>query len=393
MRNPKELEMKARVMNAQLLVGLRNRLRSGVPPVLLWGTLLLVVCVISSPPGILVALGLPQTVRTTNTKVGVHTRLSDEVEEWKVQRTLALVREMGALWVVEYFPWAYLEPEEGRYDWQHSDMLVAHAQNQGLAVIARLGMVPAWARPDPDEQETTFTYLDAEHYADFAEFVAAFVARYQGTVEHVIIWNEPNLSFEWGYRPVDPQAYAELLRVVYPAAHAANPAVMVLAGALAPTLESEGSIAGLNDLLYLEKLYQAGAAPYFDALAAHAYGLVFPPETPPAPELLNFRRVELLRAVMEQYGDEEKPIYVTESGWNDHPRWAWAVKPAQRITYTLGAYDWAKTHWPWCPVVAMWVFRTPVSLHNYQDAFSFVTPDFRLRPIYGAVQAEIAARE
>ena len=380
-------------MIAQLFAGMRNRLRSGVPPVLLWGTLLLVVCASSSPPGILVALGLPQTVRTTNTKVGVHTRLSDEVEEWKVQRTLALVREMGASWVVEYFPWAYIEPEKGRYDWQHSDMLIEHAQNQGLTVIARLGLVPAWARPDPDEQETTFTYLDAEHYADFAGFVAAFVARYQGTVEHVIIWNEPNLSFEWGYRPVDPQAYAELLRMVYPAAHAANPDVVVLAGALAPTLEPEGSVAGLNDLLYLEKLYQAGVDPYFDALAAHAYGLVFPPETSPSPELLNFRRVELLREVMDQYGDEEKPIYVTESGWNDHPRWAWAVKPAQRITYTLGAYDWAKTHWPWCPVVATWVFRTPVSLHNYQDSFSFVTPDFRHRPIYGAVRAEIAARE
>jgi hypothetical protein len=340
-----------------------------------------------------VAVRLPQTVRTTNTKVGVHTRLSDEVEEWKVQRTLALVREMGAPWVVEYFPWAYIEPEKGRYDWQHSDMLIEHAQNQGLTVIARLGMVPVWARPDPDAQETTFTYLDAEHYADFAGFVAAFVARYQGTVEHVIIWNEPNLSFEWGYRPVDPSAYADLLRVVYPAAHAANPDVVVLAGALAPTLEPEGSVSGLNDLLYLEKLYQAGATPYFDALAAHAYGLVFPPETSPAPELLNFRRVELLRAVMELYGDEEKPIYVTESGWNDHPRWAWAVKPAQRITYTLRAYDWAKTHWPWCPVVVTWVFRTPVSLHNYQDSFSFVTPDFRQRPIYGAVQAEIAARK
>ncbi|MCD6344113.1 MAG: hypothetical protein J7M17_00705, partial [Anaerolineae bacterium] len=92
--------MKVRVMNAQLLAGMRNRLRSGVPPVLLWGTLLLAVCVASSPPGILVVLGSPQTVRTTNTKVGVHTRLSDEVEEWKVQRTLALAREMGASWVV-----------------------------------------------------------------------------------------------------------------------------------------------------------------------------------------------------------------------------------------------------------------------------------------------------
>jgi len=174
--------------------------------------------------------------------------------------------------------------------------------------------------------------------------------------------------------------------VVYPAAHDANPEIVVLAGALAPTLEPMGSAAGLNDLLYLEGMYQAGAAPYFDALAAHAYGLVFPPEPPPDASLLNFRRVELLREMMVYYGDEEKEIYVTESGWNDHPRWSWAVKPAQRVTYTLQAYEWAQRNWSWCPVVVMWVFRTPAVLHNYQDNFSFVTPDFRARPIYPALQ-------
>jgi hypothetical protein len=266
-------------------------------------------------------------------------------------------------------------------------LVVTHARNQGLAVVARLGMVPAWARPDPAEHETTFTYLDAAHYEDFASFVAAFVRRYRGQIQHVIIWNEPNLSFEWGYRPVNPEAYVALLRVVYPAAHAANPDVVVLGGALAPTLEPEHSPAGLNDVLYLTAMYEAGAVHYFDALSAHTYGMVFPPDTPPAPDLLNFRRVELLREVMDAYGDVDKPIYVTEAGWNDHPRWAWAVRPAQRIRYSLDAYEWAATHWPWCPVVAMWMFRTPMPLHNYQDYYAYITPDFRERPIYGAVQA------
>ena len=122
-------------------------------------------------------------------------------------------------------------------------------------------------------------------------------------MNHVIIWNEPNLSFEWGYRPVDPEGYVELLRAVYPRARAANPDVVVLAGALAPTLEPEGSTAGLSDLAYLERMYRAGAAGYFDALAAHAYGLTFPPDEPPAPGAINFRRVELLREVMVAHGD------------------------------------------------------------------------------------------
>ena len=54
----------------------------------------------------LVEFGPQQHVTTVNPKMGVHTRLTDEVEPWKIQRTLEMVREMGAPWVVEYFLWA-----------------------------------------------------------------------------------------------------------------------------------------------------------------------------------------------------------------------------------------------------------------------------------------------
>mgnify|MGYP007118539961 CR=1 FL=1 len=55
-----------------------------------------------------VSLGPQQVVVTANPKLGIHTRLTDEVEEWKIKQTLEMVREMGAPWVVEYFPWAYI---------------------------------------------------------------------------------------------------------------------------------------------------------------------------------------------------------------------------------------------------------------------------------------------
>jgi len=342
------------------------------------------------PPYVLVVPDPPQQVTTTNPIAGVHTRLTDEVEGWKIQRTLRMVRQMGTPWVVEYFPWPYIEPEEDQFAWGHSDVVIKVAENQGLTVIARLGWVPGWARPEESEgkagQATTLTYLTPERYDEFADFVADFVARYRGRVNHVIIWNEPNLSFEWGYRPVDPQGYADLLRQVYPRAHAANPDVVVLAGALAPTLEPEGSAAGMSDLVYLNRLYEAGAAPYFDALAVHAYGQTSPPEEPPARDAINFRRVELLRDSMLAYGDVEKPVYVTEAGWNDHPRWTGAVSPAQRIEYTIGAYEWARNRWPWCEAVVMWAFRYPAPTYSYQDNYAFVTTDFEPRVIYLEVQ-------
>ncbi len=357
--------------------------------------LILAVIILGSvrAPRVLVVPDPPQEVTTTNPIAGIHTRLTDEVEEWKIQRTLQMVRRMGTPWVVEFFPWPYIEPKEGEFSWHHSDKVIEHAENQGLTVVARLGWVPRWARPEGEkaatptaEKETTLTHLSDEHYVTFAEFVTRFVERYRGRVRHIIVWNEPNLSFEWGYRPVDPEGYVDLLREVYPRAHAANPDVVVLAGALAPTLEPEGSTAGLSDLIYLRRMYDAGAAAYFDALAAHAYGHTSPPAAPPAEDAINFRRVELLREVMIFYGDSEKPVYVTEAGWNDHPRWTGAVSPAKRIEYTIGAYDWAHQRWPWCKCVAMWAFRYPAPTQSYHDHYAFVGADFDPHVIYLEIQ-------
>jgi GH35 family endo-1,4-beta-xylanase len=345
--------------------------------------LLIGLWLIETPREPVVAFDPPQRVETRNPKIGVHTRLTDEAAAWKIQRTLRMVREMGAAWIVEYFPWLYLEPAKGVFDWAHSDAVIDHAENQGLTVIARLGLVPAWARPDP--RVTTVNTLDAEHYADFGDFVYAFVTRYRGRVRHIIIWNEPNLSFEWGLRPVSAREYVDVLRVVYARAKEADPDVIVLAGALAPTLEPEGSPAGLNDLIYLRQMYDAGAAACFDALAAHAYGLTAPMDDPPDPARINFRRVELLREIMLKNGDAGKPIYITEAGWNDSPRWSNAVSPAQRITYTMAAYEWAKST-GWVEVLAMWAFRYPRPTRTYQDNWTWVDEDFEPKPIYEEVR-------
>ncbi len=248
----------------------------------------------------------------------------------------------AAPWVVEFFPWAYIEPGENAFDWSHADQVIDHACAQGLTVTARLGSGPGLGQTDPRDQATTFNYLDADHYAEFGNFVYAFVSHYHDRVAHIIIWNEPNLSFEWGLRPVAAVDYVELLKVAYRRAKAANPTVIVLGGALAPTMEPIGSDRGLNDLIHLRQMYAAGAQDYFDGLAAHAYGLTAPMSDPPDPARINFRRVELLRQIMIEQGDAAKPVYITEAGWNDSSRWNQAVKPAQRIEYTLAAYDWAQ---------------------------------------------------
>jgi hypothetical protein len=332
------------------------------------------------------ALHLPpqQRVATSNPKVGVHTRLTGMGDEGYIRRTLEQVRAMGASWIVDLFPWAYVQPRSRYgYDWAGADMVVQHARRQGLTVVARLDIVPAWARP----RDSSDRYLDADHYEDYASYVVAFLDRYrpQG-VRHVIIWNEPNLAFEWGRRRPDPAAYAALLRAVYPRVKAAVPDAVVIAGALSPGPDlGENAEVRMGDLRYIEELYAAGAAPYFDMWAVHTYGAQVPPDAPPFPEEVNFRRAEVVRDLLRYYGDGDKPLIITEGGWNDHPRWSAAVRPAQRLRWTVAAYRMAG-QWDWLEAMCLWQFSTPWQARTYQDNWNFVAADGTPKAIYWAVR-------
>ncbi len=322
---------------------------------------------------------------TSEPKLCVHTRLIDEVFEWRILKSLEMAYQMGATTIVEFFPWAYAEDAAGRFEWQRFDLIMRYAQHFNLRVIARLGLVPAWAR-ESAEHITTLNTLPPEADPAFANFAAQFAARYQTQVEAVIIWNEPNLAFEWGYEAVDPLRYLQLMQTVYPAIKTAAPTVTILTGALAPTLEPPSSPHGWNDLDYLNILYENGLARFSDGLAVHTYGFTSAAYEPPEPSVLNFRRVELLRELMETHGAGDQPIYVTETGWNDHPRWSLAVSPSRRVRYTLDALDLANT-WPWLESLCLWVFRMTAPSNSYPDGFALVTSSFDPRPLYLALQA------
>lgn len=334
------------------------------------------------PPIISTELGPQQTVVTRVPQLAVHTRLTDEVEHWKIKQTLVMVRLMGASTIVEYFPWAYSEPKPGQYNWDHADLVVEHARRQGLRVVARLDYVPEWARP---EQSST-RFLPEDRFAAFAAFTGAFADHFRDRVDAVIIWNEPNLAFEWGGRAPDPAAYTRLLVAAYQAVKAVDPTMQVWAAGLAPSLARDGDEAAMSDLAFLEGMYSAGAAPYFDALALHAYGWGLAADDPPDSNVVNFRRVELLRDIMVRHGDAHKAAPITEAGWNDHPRWTKAVRPGARIAHTLAALDIAG-RWDWSPMLAVWAFRFPWPNRSYHDNWALVDEDFTPRPLYTALVA------
>jgi hypothetical protein len=210
------------------------------------------------------------------------------------------------------------------------------------------------------------------------------VERYKGRVAAVQIWNEPNLYEEWP-TGVNAQYYTEMLQNAYLGAKSADPDIIVLAAPLATTNEKLDYQGNLNEVDYLQAMYNAGAGDYFDAMAANAYGTSYPPEDPPSRERLNFRRVELLRKVMEDNGDGGKAIWFNEYGWNASPdsipsdqlRWG-RVTPEQQADYTVRGIRYAQEHWPWAGVFTIWYLRQvgdipPTSSEYY---FGLANPEF-----------------
>ena len=340
---------------------------------------------------------------------GANFFLDREVEPWKRQRTVEMARQAGLGWAKQQFAWAeieplhkgeFVDPVSGESSWAKFDAIVDLYRANGLEVIARLDLAPAWARPPDTRPETPPT-----DFQDFGDFVYAFVSHFSGRIHYIQIWNEPNIYPEWGEQAVDPEAYTRMLQIAYERAKEANPNVYVLSAPLALTLgephPQPGRWRSMPDLDYLEAMYEAGAGDSFDILAANAFGFDLPPEDPPSPDVLNFRRVELQRAIMERYGDDGKAIWFNEYGWNAAPdsfsdeQLIWErVSEEEQAEYTLRGIEYAGEHWPWAGVFNIWYFRQTGQQYTPDEAayyFRMVDVDFTPRRVYDAVQDATAS--
>lgn len=372
-------------------------------------------------------------------QIGVNAfNLQFEPDSADVTRTLELARDMGAHFVRIQMPWDDVEihgkgdfidrrnPDRVRSSWEKYDIIVQEAQRLGLELIVRIDRAPQWARPNDDADprfqagllEQASSTGPPENYADYADFVAAVAARYRGQVRFIQIWNEPNLAYEWSWRTPEPERFVELLRLAAVAARTANPDVVILFPSLSPTDGKEPRIAPMSELEYLDRVYRAGGAPYFDIMSAQAYGLGQPPnenryirlrwrpEAPlhdldrPIDSRIDVARIVMLREVMERHGDGAKAVWISEFGYNSAPdhipeparsTWGPPVSEETKGAYLVGQLERARREWPWVGVMNIWFLRWG----GYREAdpadptpyFALVDRDFRPLPAYHAVRA------
>jgi hypothetical protein len=332
-----------------------------------------------------------------SSSVGVNVFLEQEVEPDKRQRSLELLRDAGVGWIRQQLPWEQIEPltkgqttdpKFGASTWAKFDDIVDRATGLGMNVILRLDTSPRWALP-PDAPDGLGPPVND---ADYWDFVSQVATRYKGRVAAYQIWNEPNLTSEWGHRPPDAVAYARLLRGATERIHAVDPSARVLMAALAPTLTENAD--ALNELAYLQQLYDAGARGAFDVLAVQAYGLQGGPDDPRIERTdVNFSRPSLVRQLMERNGDAATPVWATEMGWDVNPpslpiQQFGRVTPSLQARYTVRGLLRVRTKWPWMQVVCIWYWKRADERNRDQDWFWFrmADPDFSLQPVYYAVR-------
>lgn len=334
---------------------------------------------------------------------GVNTFLQNEVDPQKRRLAMEMAANAGFGWVRQEFPWEDIEIHgpgdftDRRHDpprsaWEKYDHIVDLAEEHEIQIIARLSNPPAWSRAAGDDAGPFAPADDPDAYGDFVE---AVVGRYRGRIRYYQIWNEPNIYPEWGEQPVDAAQYAELLKIAYTRAKAVDPEAVIIAGALAATIELDRHPHGMTDALFLQQLYDAGAGPYFDVLAMQGYGLWSGPyDRRMQPRVLNFSRPLYIRDVMVRNGDAHKPIWLSEMAWNALPPDS-ALPPAygqvteaQQARYAVQAYYRLQSEWPWLGVANYWFLKQADDRErevNPQYYFRLLEPDFTPLPAYYAL--------
>jgi len=334
---------------------------------------------------------------------GVNTFLEQEVEESKIRQSFQLIRDAGFHWIRQEFPWEDIEIHDKNdfqdrrnaqavSAWSKYDRIVNLANEYGIEIVARLDHPPAWTRK---AGRANGDFAPPDNFEDYADFVAAVVARYRGKVKFYQIWNEPNVYPEWGEQNVDPRAYTRLLQIAYARAKSVDPNVVIISAGLTQTTMEIGRAE--SDLLFLQEMYDAGARGAFDILAVNDYGLFTGPGDRRAEKSrTNFSRPILMREIMVKNDDANKPVWAMEMGWNVAPDGMDA--PYGRVTeqnqarYAAQAYARAQNEWPWMGTLMYWFLRRVNDSERTQPFYYFrmLEPDFAPKPVYNALKDYIA---
>lgn len=255
----------------------------------------------------------------------------------------------GFRFVRQSFAWSEIEPAPGQFVWDRYDAIVDELARRGIAVVAVLHRSPTWARAPGAGEAFDAPPVDV---AAWERFVGSVAARYGGRVPIVQVWDLPNRPDRWAGSTPDPGAYLGLLARAANAARAANPTVIVVLAEFDPAPVPGATAA---DLLFLKRLYAAGAAPFFDVVAARVPGGDRTPwDRRVSANAPGLSRAILFREATIAAGDGSKPIWATHYGWAAAASGTVGLDASRAADYAVSGIERARQEWPWMGPLFAW---------------------------------------
>jgi len=324
-------------------------------------------------------------------------------------QVMAMTKGLGFNWVKQQIEWKVFESSPGGIDFGSSDPIVNAANGAGINLLFSAVNAPAWAREPGHDGSVGGPPEDPQ---TFANFLGAMAAKYCGSsVKAIEVWNEQNLHYEWGNKPLNPQEYVNLLAPSYNAIKSACPEMIVVSGALTPA-GNNGNLA-MDDFAYLEGMFQAGMANYADAIGAHPSGYNVPPDHTweTACEAIqadgasfmgacdsphhswSFRStMEGYRNIANVYGASNMRIWPTEFGWAAggafDPRYKYADDNdfQEQAEWTVRAFQMMR-EWGWVGPAFLWNLNFRVVANGTEKAqWGIVDSSWNPLPVYNALR-------
>jgi uncharacterized protein YgiM (DUF1202 family) len=318
-------------------------------------------------------------------------------------------REMGFSWVKQQIEWRIFESSPGQYGFGDIGPIIGAANERGINLLFSVVNAPDWAREPGFDASVGGPPADPQ---TFANFLGALAREYCGSsLKAIEVWNEQNLHYEWGNRPLNPAEYVALLRPAYASIKAACPSIYVISGALTPAGDN-GTLA-MDDFRYLEEMFKQGVARYADGIGAHPSGYNVPASVTwqnacaaiqqsgntfngacDSPHhSWSFRStMEGYRNIAAVYGAAHLPIWPTEFGWAAggafHPAYAYANDNSyeEQAAWTVEAYQMMKA-WGWVGPAFLWNLNFRVVANGSEKAqWGIVRNDWSPLPVYEALR-------
>ncbi|WP_082569919.1 cellulase family glycosylhydrolase [Mycobacterium sp. Root135] len=191
----------------------------------------------------------------------------------QIDQQLNEMQALGVQNIRVFVPWGLVDAfgpsQPGSLSWSLLDTVMQSAKEHGMGVLAEVDSTPPGGvapgtpsggnTPDP---------------AKFAAFMTKFVTKYGETVSAYEIWNEPNGILSSS--PINPAAYAALVKAAYQAIKPLDPTATVVAGAVGHVI-TVGNIT-MDPVDFVKAMIAADPTigQYFDALSYHPYDVSLP---------------------------------------------------------------------------------------------------------------------